>query len=206
MLTLMTRRRRSYHHGDLRRALLDATLALAQEHGADGVTLRQAAERAGVSQTAPYRHFADKAALLAAASEEGFHLLRAQMLEAARGLAADPLRRIGAWAGCYVDFAVTHAAHFRLMFGQGSPHKSTTDALQGAARDTFQLLLQTVERYLRTGKHRSAAPREVSMRVWAVAHGMAMLAIECQTLFLGVPATGVSAVAQSAVTTLLAGV
>jgi AcrR family transcriptional regulator len=65
----------TYHHGDLRRALVDAALALVQERGAEGFTLREAARRVGVSQTAPYRHFETKEALLAAVAEEGFTTL-----------------------------------------------------------------------------------------------------------------------------------
>jgi AcrR family transcriptional regulator len=183
-----------YHHGDLRRALLDATLALAEEYGAAGVTLRQAAERAGVSQTAPYRHFADKTAMLAAASEEGFRLLYAQMLAVSQ--AAHP---IAAWAACYVEFAVAHTAHFRLMFGQGSAQKSTSVALQAAARDTFQLLFQTVKKRVK------GDPRRLALEVWSLAHGMAVLAIDGQTRFLGQPPAQMGEAAQAAVAALLAG-
>ena len=201
----MAGRRKSYHHGDLRRALLDATLSLAAELGPAGVTLRQVADRAGVSQTAPYRHFDDKAAMLAAASEEGFRLLHARMTEAARPFTADPMRRIGAWGRCYVDFAVAHTAHFRLMFGQGSPQKSATEALQAAARETFQLLFQTVESGARTARLRAADTRELALKIWSLAHGIAVLAIDGQTVFLGVPRERAGGVAERAVTALLAG-
>src|SRR5688572_18467296 len=70
---------RAYHHGDLRRALLDAGLALIEEQGAAAFTLREAARRAGVSQAAPYRHFVDKNALVGALAEEGFRALAARM-------------------------------------------------------------------------------------------------------------------------------
>jgi len=186
-----------YHHGDLRRALLDATLALAEEYGAAGVTLRQAAERAGVSQTAPYRHFTDKTTMLAAASEEGFRLLHARMLAVSQE--ARPAQQIPAWAACYVEFAVTHTAHFRLMFGQGSAQKSTSVALQAAARDTFQLLFQTVKERFK------ADPRRLALEVWSLAHGMAVLAIDGQTRFLGQPPAKMAEAAQAAVTALLAG-
>ena len=143
----MPARRTSYHHGDLRRALLDATLSLA----------------------------------------------------------AEPMRRIGAWGRCYVDFAVVHTAHFRLMFGQGSPQKSATEALQAAARDTFQLLLQTVESGARTARLRAADTRELALKIWSLAHGIAVLAIDGQTVFLGVQPERAGGVAEGAVTALLAG-
>src|SRR5215813_10430287 len=76
--------RTAYHHGDLRRALLDATLRLVEEHGPQGFTLRAAARAAGVSPGAPYHHFADKDALLAAVAEEGFELFGDALRDAAQ--------------------------------------------------------------------------------------------------------------------------
>src|SRR5215208_5503789 len=70
---------RPYHHGDLRRALLDASLELLRDGGPEALTLRGAARAAGVSQTAPYRHFADRAALIAGVAEDGFRRLRARL-------------------------------------------------------------------------------------------------------------------------------
>ena len=78
--------RRGYHHGNLRRALLDAAIALIQSEGADALTLRAAARAAGVSQAAPYRHFTDKDELLAAVAEEGFRLMTAGMRAATAAL------------------------------------------------------------------------------------------------------------------------
>src|SRR5215510_14783128 len=77
-------RRESYHHGDLRRALLDATLELVDRYGPQGFTLRAAARAAGVTPGATYHHFEDKDALLAAVAEEGFDLFRDELSEAAR--------------------------------------------------------------------------------------------------------------------------
>lgn len=199
------RRRRTYHHGSLRRALLDATLSLTQELGPAGVTLRQAAERAGVSQAAPYRHFAGKDAMIAAAAEEGFALLRGALLEAARGAAADPAERLAAWVACYARFAVGHPAHFRLMFGQASAPKSVTAALQAAARDTFQLLLGTVTELARSRGLEASDGRRLALDVWSVAHGMATLAIDGQTSFLGVPPQRIGAAARAAGSALVAG-
>ena len=88
----MARRRKTYHHGNLRRALLDGALRLVEDQGAEALTLRAAARRAGVSQAAPYRHFADKQALLAAVAEEGFRALtEAMRRSAARGMRSSPM-------------------------------------------------------------------------------------------------------------------
>jgi len=180
----MSPKKRAYHHGDLRRALIDATLKLGLEHGAGGVTLREAARVAGVSPMAPYRHFPDKLSMLAATSEEGFRLLYAELTNAP---AAEPMA--ASWAAAYVDFAVRRPDYFRLMFGQGSPPKGSTRELQAAARDCFQLLFQSL-----------GGDKRLAFECWSVAHGMASLAVEEQTKFLGLSALG--ELARSAVTRL----
>ena len=163
-----TARKQPYHHGDLRRALLDATLALAGERGAAGVTLREVARVAGVSQTAPYRHFPDKLAMLAAASEEGFALLNAALRAALKASKSDPHAELLTLGASYVRFALDHAAHFRLMFGHGSPPKAAAAGLQQAAQEVFQLFFGTVARCL--GKKPSGrVVRQVVFRIWALA-------------------------------------
>src|SRR5687767_2010801 len=94
--------KKSYHHGDLRRALVDAGLRLIAKRGVEGFTLRETARVAGVSQTAPYRHFPDKAALLAAVAEEGFRGMAEYMKAATAPHALDPARRFGELGVAYV--------------------------------------------------------------------------------------------------------
>src|SRR3972149_3564682 len=97
-----TRRRGSYHHGNLRRALLDAALELVETQGAEALTLRAAARRAGVSPAAPYRHFADKRTLLAAVAEEGFRALTEAMRQATAAHGAQPPGRFRALGVSYI--------------------------------------------------------------------------------------------------------
>lgn len=110
---------RPYHHGDLRRALTEAAVETVRAEGADALTLRAVATRAGVSVMAPYRHFPDKAALEAAVAEHGFGLLRARMARA--GHLADPRQRLVEQGVAYVLFADQEPGLFRLMFGR-APH------------------------------------------------------------------------------------
>jgi AcrR family transcriptional regulator len=205
----MSAKRPSYHHGDLRRALLDATLSIAAKAGAPGVSLREVARAAGVSQTAPYRHFHNKLAMLAAASEEGFRLLSAQMREAASEKpgesSATSEGEIGEWAAAYVRFAIDHEPHFRLMFGQGSPAKASTDALQEAAAEAFSLLSQVAGDWCAAHDSADLDPRQLALRIWSVGHGLANLAIEGQTRFLDLPTEAVPAVARQTVQALLVG-
>src|SRR5688572_5614600 len=108
--------RRAYHHGNLRRGLLDEALATIRTDGVDRLTLREIGARVGVSRTALYRHFADKRALLAAVATEGFRALRLELIraweEGGRGLPG-----FQAMGVAYIRFAVSNPAHYRVMFG-----------------------------------------------------------------------------------------
>src|SRR5262245_20660369 len=109
--------RRSYHHGDLRAALLAAAGRLLEEEGAEAVSFRAIAREVGVSQTAPYNHFESKEHLLATVAEEGFRAFTASQRAAAR--TRPPRRRLQALGRAYVAFASAHPQLYRLMFGVG---------------------------------------------------------------------------------------
>ena len=108
-----------YHHGDLRRALLDAAAELLEQRGVEGLTLREVARRAGVSHAATYHHFVDRAALIAALVESGFRQLTLAMQTAAAavggGVPGSTLDRLRAIGVAYVVFATQHPALFRLL-------------------------------------------------------------------------------------------
>lgn len=109
-------RKRDYHHGDLRNALIAASLEAIAEGGVEGFTLREAARRAGVSPAAPYRHFESRDDLLAAVAGECVRRVAAAMKEAmAAAPAGDALDGFRACGIAYVRFAVEHPAHFRVM-------------------------------------------------------------------------------------------
>lgn len=105
---------RTYHHGDLRQALIEAALALVTEHGVHGFSLREAAKQAGVAASAPYRHFKDRRALMTAVAETSLVEMRAAM-DAASALARTPLAKFRAEGIAYVLFAASHPAHFRVL-------------------------------------------------------------------------------------------
>lgn len=110
-----SRRRASYHHGDLRRALIEASVELAIEHGPDGVSMREAARRAGVSTSAPYRHFSDRDTLMSAVAAAGYQRLLASMEADASQAGPSPLEQLRAFGMRYVTFAVEHPNLFRVM-------------------------------------------------------------------------------------------
>jgi len=187
-------RRPSYHHGDLRRALLGAALELVEREGAEALTLRAAARRAGVSQAAPYRHFRDKEALLAAVAEEGFRSLTEALLQAAAPHAGDPLGRLRARGLAYVDFATSHPAHFRIMFGRGAADRSAHPELMKAAREAFEALVSGIRECQDAGIVRPGDPEELALCAWSATHGLAMLAVDGQ---LGERAVHLDALAQA---------
>jgi AcrR family transcriptional regulator len=174
---MATRRRRPYHHGNLRAALVDPALELVEREGAEALTLRAVARAAGVSPAAPYRHFTDKRALLAAVAEEGFRLL-ASALRGARDDGADARARFRARGLAYVGFATRHPSHFRVMFGRELADRSGYRGLQDAAQAAFDALVEGVTDAQRAGAMREGDPRELGLTAWATMHGLAMLFLD----------------------------
>lgn len=170
---------RPYHHGNLRRALLDEALATIRTEGVDGLTLREIGARLGVSRTALYRHFADKRALLAAVATEGFRTLRQQLVaaweEGGRGRAA-----FDAMGVAYVRFAVANPSHCRAMFGGFVNGRAPEPELDTEARGAFQALVDALAALQREGLVRGGDTAMVATHVWAVVHGVAMLGIDGQ--------------------------
>jgi AcrR family transcriptional regulator len=167
---------RQYHHGNLRRALLDETLATIRAEGVEGVTLREIGARLGVSRTALYRHFADKAALLTAVATEGFRALRERLLRAWEdgGRTDDAFRAMGT---AYVRFALDNPAHYRVMFG-GAVNDARTPELATEAEGAFRALVDALATLQREGVMRADDPVTMATHVWSLVHGMAMLAID----------------------------
>ena len=176
--------RRSYHHGNLRRALLDEAIAVIGAEGLSDVTLREIGARLGVSRTALYRHFADKDALLAAVATEGFRTLRGELVSAweAGGRADEAFRAMGV---AYVRFAVANPAHYRVMFG-GAVQSDTPDPeLAAEGHAAFNALVDALAALQRDGMIRADDTVLMATYVWALVHGMAMLAIDGRLEGLG---------------------
>lgn len=171
--------RETYHHGNLRRALLDAALRLVQTESPKALTLRAVARLAGVSQTAPYRHFADKDALLAAVAEEGFRDMAAAMRQAI-AVHDEPLARFRALGLTYVEFAAGHPLHFRLMFGRELADRAAQPSLAEAASETFALLTESVIECQRSGLVREGNPDHLAVAAWSTVHGLAALVVNGQ--------------------------
>lgn len=171
--------KQGYHHGDLARALIDGAITLINEQGPRGWSLRAVAKLAGVSPAAPYRHFADKEALLAAVAEEGFLMLQEFMDEdIPEGLSPRPrLERLGL---AYVRFAQRHPAHFRVMFGPDIENKPAYTGLYEASQQTFTRILENFEALCTQGELAGQDPEVLTLAFWAQIHGLTSLILDRQ--------------------------
>jgi AcrR family transcriptional regulator len=167
----------AYHHGDLRRALLDEAVRTIQTDGIQALTLRAVGERLKVSRTALYRHFADKSALLSAVAAEGFAMLRTQLVEAwetdGRGV-----RGFDEMGRAYVRFAVANPAHYRVMFGGFVAERQPEPGLAREATDAFQVLVDAIVAQQQAGLVHPDDPQRLADYIWSIVHGIAMLAID----------------------------
>lgn len=170
---------RPYHHGNLRRGLLDEALATIRTHGIAGLTLREIGARLGVSRTALYRHFADKRALLAGVATEGFRMLREQLATAWEQGGRSPAA-FEAMGVAYVRFAAANPAHYRVMFGGFVDPNACDPELATEAAGAFQALVDALVMLQRAAIVRGDDSVLMARYVWSVVHGVAMLAIDGQ--------------------------
>jgi AcrR family transcriptional regulator len=179
-----SRARSRYHHGDLRNALLDTALSLVAERGPEGFSLREAAREIGVSPAAAYRHFSDKTALLAALAADGHDRLAAEMegaisrASAAPGTKARAVQTLVDGLATYVDFAVRHPSHFRVMFGPCTGVEEFSPACVRSGRGPFQLLVEGLDGLVASGVLTPEQRAGTEIAAWAGAHGLASLLVE----------------------------
>jgi AcrR family transcriptional regulator len=168
-----------YHHGDLRRALLDEALRTVQVHGMAHLTLRRVGQKLGVSRSALYRHFASKQALLAAVGSEGFRKLRQALADAwedsGRGRAG-----FEAMGKAYVQFAIAYPSHYRVMFGGYVESATRDEDFIGEAKAAFQVLVNAIVDQQNARLVRRDDPVLMARFTWALVHGISMLVIDGQ--------------------------
>lgn len=161
----------AYHHRDARAALTRAASELLESEGAASLSLRAIADRAGLSHQAPYNHFRDKQAMLAALAEIGFKRLSATLTTAA---ADKPGRLALAAAGeAYIDFAQDHPAMFRLMFSRELIDVSRHPDAAAASDEAYAILTRIVQQLCAP-----AQTETVSLAAWSIVHGYATLCNE----------------------------
>jgi AcrR family transcriptional regulator len=160
----------TYHHGDLRGALVQAALAEAEQGGPEAISIKALAKKLGVSQPAPYRHFADREALLAAVTAEAFRQFSAVLREAIR----KPSKRskLSRFAQATLSFGLRRNGIYRLMFASRTMACATKDSeLHAAAMETLALLLEALE-----APAVGLLRERYALQIWAAVHGVVMLA------------------------------
>lgn len=176
-----TKKKGTYHHGDLRRALLDAALLMVEREGPKGLSLRAVARLAGVSPAAPYRHFSGKEGLLAAVAKEGLNALAESMESASAENVGLALAEFRAIALAYVKFAAANPSHFRVMFGPEVTDRAQHEGLMEASERSFGILVRVIQSTQRSGLEGAEAdPRRLAISAWAAFHGLATLVVDNQ--------------------------
>ena len=166
----MSKKKKPYHHGNLRRALIDTATELIRERGMPEFTLRELARRLDVTHAATYHHFKDKNALLAAVAMDGHEALLGRLEESVEGASGSgqAIRSVGE---TYISFAGENAAHFGVMFAYTLPNEEGPTA---RIRGIFERLLREVERDGLV----SGSPQVLAASAWASYHGVASLLIQ----------------------------
>lgn len=189
---------RAYHHGDLRRGLIDAAMALVADEQNWEFSLREVARRAKVSHNAPYNHFADKRDLLAAVAIVGFTTLRDRMLDAVKGVDSAEAALVKS-ARAYVGFGTENPAHYRLMFSStlAAQDGGRPPAVVAAGAAAKEILEGIIRGGVRAGVLSASLNRKRDLQLavlsaWSAVHGLTMLAIDDLTGLRGIAFTRIA--------------
>jgi AcrR family transcriptional regulator len=173
-------KKKTYHHGDLKNALIKAGVELLAKDGVSGLSLRKVASKAGVSHAAPYSHFADKQALIAAISTEGFRQLYERVSAVAEEYKTKTSRQLVEVAWAYVQFALDDRDRFKVMFSGVLEKEKEYPEFVAESQRNFQLVKMVVEANQAGGVLRSGPSDLVALSAWGIIHGFVMLLLEGQ--------------------------
>jgi AcrR family transcriptional regulator len=170
----------SYHHGDLKNALIQAGSEILVKEGIASLSLRKVASRAGVSHSAPYAHFPDKQALVAAISTEGFRQLYDSLKVAADANRSDPAAMLVEVAYAYLSFGLDSPSFFKIMFSGILEQEKAYPDFVAMSKKNFQLLVDLVEQGQIAGVLRMGPPERMAVSIWSMVHGFTALVIDRQ--------------------------
>lgn len=180
---------RGYHHGDLRRVLIDAALRLAEEGGADSVSVREAARRAGVSPGAPFRHFPSRDALMTAVAEEAQRRFRAEIdAVLATAPAGDPLGRFRSLGLAYLRWAMRNPSHFEIISSGGFFDHDKSEALSRNNAELIGMTGRLLAEASAQGQLRAVDLKQVQIAGRALVYGFARMDIDGHFLRWGIAA------------------
>ena len=166
-----------YHTGNLRKQLIDESIALLSDAGLDAFSMRKLAERAGVSRTAPYHHFKDKNDLLAAIAEQGFEKMSTQLKAIDDETAQQTSVKFEKAISTYIDFALDNVVQYELMFGRELWCNKPSAKLQRTAKDCFRTYAAVIEKIQRDGLLKQGDDvLRMAQVLWSTMHGLVKLA------------------------------
>ena len=169
-----------YHHGDLKNALIRAGVEILAEEGLRSLSLRKVAKQAGVSHAAPYAHFKDKQALIAAISTEGFKQLHSQIESVKETYRADPETLLIETAWAYFQFAFNEPDRFKLMFSSALEKEADYPDFVEISHENFAQLVEIVEICQKGGVLKQGIPNMIAVGIWSTVHGYTSLILESQ--------------------------
>lgn len=181
-----------YHHGALRQALLDAAEAVLLEGGVEAFSLRECARRAGVSHGAPAHHFGDARGLLTAFAGAGFERMEQRMQAYAQAAGPDANQRLQAVGRAYIEFALDHPAHFRLMF-RSDRLDGDDEGLKLSRAAAAQALAWALVACLEQRGVSTSAAQDRCLLAWSAVHGLAMLVLDADLSAFGIKGRSVGA-------------
>jgi len=174
--------RKNYHHGDLKNALIEAGIEILSKEGVNDLSLRKAARKAGVSHAAPYAHFTDKQALIAAIALDGHSKIHARIEEVLALYPNDPLKQLVRLAWAYMQFGLESPAHYKITFSGLIENEKNYPELAEVTRQSLTAL-QKIITDCQTGKVLVRGEYEtevVAVSLWGLIHGLVSLVIESQ--------------------------
>lgn len=167
----------TYHHGNLHQALIDAAIVQIRNHGADKVSLRGIAREVGVSQSAPYRHFADKAALLTAIASQGYQLLGEEMRYHYDKHRNQPITALKGAGISYIEFARSRPEMYRLMFGVMARQLKQTKA-ESNPQEGYCVLKDIIRAGIEIGHFKAFSVETLALTTWSTVHGFSSLLLD----------------------------
>jgi AcrR family transcriptional regulator len=171
---------KTYHHGDLKNALIKAGVEILSKEGVGGLSLRKVAQQAGVSHNAPYSHFPDKQSLIAAISTEGFKQLYNQLDAAIVAYPDNPKRQLQEGARAYVEFAIRNSDTFKIMFSGILEKEKDYPAFVEISQKTFHRVVEVVRACQGADILRSTPADVMAVAIWGQIHGIVSLMLEGQ--------------------------
>lgn len=171
---------KKYHHGDLKNALIEAGIEILASEGVGGLSLRKVAKQAGVSHAAPYAHFTDKQALIAAISTEGFKQLYLQIKAVKETYRTNPEALLIETAWTYVQFALNEPDRFKLMFSSVLEKEKDYSDYVEISQNNFRQLVEIVEICQQAEVLQRGASDLIALRLWGTVHGFTSLLLEGQ--------------------------